>query len=203
MFIHDLIKIKLSREGYLPNYPPHLISDEEMCDAFLPYEYDEDNPTSGYEDSMSAALNYFRDIYSLPHSELLEEYKSLVADIAYHLNELKSTTDDEYTLPDWIYSYMLGCVLTEDSDIRDKHDLFVLLGTDNLEDEFTFDCCRACYEESKYWIAKLPASSRIHRSPTIFGEPHVIKSLRLKAADLTDTEISEYIQNNSDGKVVT
>lgn len=33
--VHDLIKIKYVREGYLPNYPYHLISDSEMCDAFI------------------------------------------------------------------------------------------------------------------------------------------------------------------------
>lgn len=203
MFVHDLIKIKLSNEGYLPDYPPHLISDQEMCEAFLPYEYNSEDPTSGYDDSMSATLNFFRDTYPLPHNELLDEYKTLVADIAYYLNELETSNDAEYRLPDWVYSYMLGSVVTVGSDIEDRHDLFVLLGTDNLDDEFTYDCCRACYAESKYWISKLPVSSRIHRPPTIFGEPHVIKSMRLKAADLTDNEIGEYIQNNFDREVIT
>lgn len=203
MFVHDLIKIKFSREGYLPNYPYHLISDEEMCNAFLPYEYDDDDPTSGYEDSMNAELNYFRDMYPLVHPQLLDEYKTLVAEIAYHLNELKVSNDDQYVMPDWVYSYMLDSVITVDSDQRDKHDLFIMLGTDNLEDEFDYDCCRACYAESEYCIKKLPVSRREHRPPTIFGEPHVIKSLRLKAADLTDAEISEYIDaESSSGKQV-
>ena len=35
MLVHDLIKIKLVRAGYLPNYPYHLISDKEMCEAFI------------------------------------------------------------------------------------------------------------------------------------------------------------------------
>ena len=34
-FVHDVIKIKYAREGYLPDLPYHLISDEEMCDAFI------------------------------------------------------------------------------------------------------------------------------------------------------------------------
>ena len=34
-YIHDIIKIKYVREGWLPNWPYHLISDQEMCDAFL------------------------------------------------------------------------------------------------------------------------------------------------------------------------
>ena len=34
----DSIKIKYTREGYLPNYPYHMISDEEMFKAFLDVE---------------------------------------------------------------------------------------------------------------------------------------------------------------------
>lgn len=199
MITHDVIKIKLSREGYLPNYPPHLISDEEMCDAFLPYNYDPEDPTSGYEDSMNAEFNYFRDMYPLVHPDLLEEHRTLTSEIAYHLNQLKKSTDDIYILPDWVYSYMLGTTLTVSSDQRDLHDLFVMLGTDNLFDEFDFDCCRACYAESQYWIKKLPTVDQIHRPPTIFGEPHVIKSLRLKLADFSDGTMSEYRNPSNEG----
>lgn len=185
MFIHDVIKINLSRAGYLPNYPPHLISDAEMCDAFLPYTYDESDPESGYAASMEVTLNYFRDQYPLVDKVLEPQYKTLIANIAYHLNQLKCTTDDSYKLPDWVYSYMLGAVLSPVSDIRDLHDLFVLLGTDNLYDEFDYACGLACYRESSYWLKKNSVSESDHRSPTIFGEPNVIKSLRLKDADLS------------------
>lgn len=203
MFVHDLIKINLSREGYLPNYPPHLISDEEMCNAFLPYEYNEDDPLFGFDSCMRAELNFFRDYYPEIHPQLHEKYKKLVSEIAYHLNEMLKSNDDEYQLPNWVYAYMLKEVVTVDSDIRDRHDLFVMLGTDNLEDEFNYDCGIACYRESSYWIKKLPVAQREHRPPTIFGEPHVIKSLRLKAADLTDAEISNYIDSEStEGKQV-
>ena len=34
-FIHNNIKIKYVNLGYLPNWPYHLISDEEMFDAFM------------------------------------------------------------------------------------------------------------------------------------------------------------------------
>ena len=37
MFIHDVIKIKYIRAGYLPVYTPSLIADEDMCYAFLCY----------------------------------------------------------------------------------------------------------------------------------------------------------------------
>lgn len=181
MIIHDIIKIRLSRQGYLMNYPPHLISDAEMCDAFLPYTYDESDPTSGYEESMDAEINYFRDNYPVLDDALLEAHKTLVSEIAYHINKLKKTTESEYVLPDWVYSYMIGATVGVNSELKDRHDLFVLLGTDNLYDEFTATCSSACYRESQYWLAKLSSKAREHRPPTMFGEPHVIKSLRIKA----------------------
>lgn len=183
MFIHDVIKINLVREGYLPNYPYHLISDEEMCDAFLPYVYDPDDPLSGYEDCMNAEYNYFRDTYPLLGEEIEGEYKILVSEIAWHLNELKKSNADSYTLPNWIYSYMLGAVLGPSSNQMDLHDMFVMLDTDNLFDEYDLKCAEACYAESDWWLKKLPQSQKSHRPPTMFGEPHVLKSLRLKASD--------------------
>ena len=188
MFMNDLVKIKLSRLGYLPNYPPHLISDAEMCDAFLPYLYDIDNPLSGYDDCMNAELNYFRDTYPLISDTLTDAYKTLVSEIAYHLNILKTTVDTDYVLPDWVYSYMIGSVVSVDSTQKDRHDLFVLLGTDNLYDEFDEKCSVACYNESIDWLKKLPTTYRQHRPPTMFGEPHVIKSLRVK--ELTNQYLS-------------
>jgi hypothetical protein len=181
MFVHDIIKIKLSREGYLPDYPPHLISDAEMCDAFLPYTYDADDPLSGFDACMDTEINYFRDNYPLVAPSLDKEYKQLVADIAYYLNELKTTTLDDYALPNWVYSYMIGSTLSVNSDIHDLHDMFVMLGTDNLYDIFNAECSEACYIESAKWITKIPKNKRVHRPPTMFGEPHVIKSLRIKS----------------------
>lgn len=183
MFVHDIVKIKLSNAGYLPNYPYHLISDIEMCNAFLPYEYDDADPYAGYDECMEAPINYFRDYYPLIDDSLIEPYKELVKDIAWHLNQLKQA-NDTYTLPDWIYSYMLNSTISVNSSQLDLHDLFVLLGTDNLYDEFTVDCAVACYNESKQWIAKLLPSKKIHRPPTIFGEPMIIKSCRLKATNI-------------------
>ena len=100
MFIHDIIKIKLSREGYLPDYPYHLISDEEMFDAFFPYKYDENDVLSGYSDFMAAKINYFRDNYPLIDESLEDKYKDLVTAIAWHIHEYK--TDEGYIIPDWI-----------------------------------------------------------------------------------------------------
>lgn len=213
MFIHDLIKIHLSREGYLPDYPPHLISDEEMCDAFLPYNYNSEDPMSGYTACMDAEINYFRDTYGLPlkcirateqdYLFLQDKYKELVAGIAYHLNQLKLSNDAEYVLPNWVYSFMLGQVIGPNSDQKDKHYLFVMLGTDNLDDDFNLSCCYGCYKESLEWLSKVPNSAKEHRPVSLFGEMHVIKSLRLKAADINDNEVRDRVQEDlTSGKQV-
>lgn len=213
MFIHDLIKIHLSREGYLPDYPPHLISDEEMCDAFLPYNYDSEDPMAGYEDCMDAEINYFRDTYPLPlkcvqateqdYLFLKDKYKELVSGIAYHLNELKMSKESEYVLPNWIYNYMLGQAIGPSSDQKDRHYLFVMLGTDNLDDDFNLSCCYGCYNESLEWLSKVPSSAKLHRPASLFGEMHVIKSLRLKAADINDNEVRDRVQEDlTSGKQV-
>ncbi len=170
--IHDIIKIKYSREGYLPNWPYHLISDSEMCDAFL------------NDDSYS----YFYDHYPNVSSQLQPVYDSLVDGIKYHIQCLKSSLDDAYTLPDWVYAYMLGNVIGPSSTQQDIHDLLVMLGTDNIDDIFTPISASACYDVSRMWINKLPDNIKRNRPPTCFGEPHVIKSLRLQ----TSSTVSSY-----------
>ena len=46
MFVHDIIKINYTRQGYLPYYPYHLISDEEMFEGFMSYENSEEDIAS-------------------------------------------------------------------------------------------------------------------------------------------------------------
>lgn len=81
------------------------------------------------------------------------------------------------TIPDWLYSYMLGAVVSPNSDIKDRHDLLVLLDTDNIDDEIDAVSLVKCYNTSKAWLNSI--SSDRKDCPTIFGEPHVIKALRL------------------------
>lgn len=169
MLIHDIIKTAYVKQGYLPDFPYHLISDEELFDAFL---YNE--------------TNYFADMYPCP-SGMSEAYLQLKDAMTYHmnmykLNQASSTVTSVYMLPDWIYSYMIGAVIGPKSLEADRHDLFVLLGMDNLEDEFTPQIHTAIYNISQKWTYKLQSVEREHRPPTMFGEPHVIKSLRLDAA---------------------
>ena len=178
--LHKMIKIKYIREGYLKNYPPNMISDSEMCDAFL-------------NDSESGC--FFKDYYPLLSDELSVEYDNLLTAIKYHINSLKHSKSDNAKLPDWVYSYMLGSVISVNSDKLDIHDLLVSMNVDNIDDIFTEDASKICYELSRTWLKKYPlktypedtsllepGQSMINlRPPTMFGEPHVIKSLRLQS----------------------
>lgn len=190
MLVQDLVKINLVKEGYLPNYPYHLLSTEEMCLGFY---------------------TYFNDTYPEPASDTLKGYwTTLYSSIIYHAQ--KMVYDGSYTLPDWVYSYMLGAVIGPKSDALDIHDLIAPLYADNLDDIFGEAQEMACYTISRQWTertklqevrtlsddeiaayhlsdpsifgagGKMVFSSQTEipmRPPTIFGEPHVVKSLRL------------------------
>lgn len=155
----DSIKIKYTREGYLPNYPYHMISDEEMFKAFLDVENQ-----SGF----------FYDNYPILEESLIPEYNALIAEMQRQINAALKSDDDDIEVSDWIYTYMLGQVISVNSEKADIHDLLVLLNEDNIDDEFLPEAQRACYNISKAWVNKIAS-----RPPTMFGEPHVIKYLRL------------------------
>lgn len=166
LLTHDIIKIMYVNLGYLPDLPYHLISDEEMFDAFI-----------------FADINYFADNYPVPRG-MDAQYNELKFAIVYHINhyianQASAISSSTYTVPDWVYSYMLGAVVGPASPELDRHDLFVLLGMDNMDDEFTDAIYAEIYNKSERWTYKLPLAEREHRPPTMFGEPHVIKSLRL------------------------
>lgn len=156
---HDSIKIKYINEGYLPNFPYHMISDEEMCKAFMNTE-----EKSGY----------FYDNYPLLDDSLKDEYDELVRCINSELNKLIELNDEDYEMPDWVYSYMLGSVVSINSDTLDIHDMLVMMGIDNIDDEFTSEAEKECLKYSNNWVSRYD-----DRPPTMFGEPHVIKILRL------------------------
>lgn len=166
MLIHDIIKIHYSDMGYLPGYPYHLISDIEMCDAFISAD----------------DTGYFFDNYPLLNDSLSEAYTELVTEIKRYLQELKTTSVDGYAMPDWVYSYMLGVPISINSDKLDIHDLLVPLNIDNIDDIFDADAQKSCYEISKRYVELLDISQ--YRPPTMFGEPHVLKQIRLSQVSL-------------------
>lgn len=99
---------------------------------------------------------------------------------------LESGQTGNYILSDvivsnWVYSYMLGTVVGQNSSIPDKHDLLVMLGTDNTYDEYDEKSAKACLTVSTEYLTRIGDSSR---APTMFGEPHIIKELRLKESSL-------------------
>jgi hypothetical protein len=167
LLIHDIIKIKYVERGYLPDFPYHLISDKEMFDAFI----------------LSSSGTFFESTYPCP-IDFETQYTELITAIKYHItqyleDQASVTSISKYEIPDWVYSYMLGIVVGPNSTESDRHDLFVLLGMDNIEDEFTSEIYAAIYRISQRWTYKSSITERVHRPPTMFGEPHVIKSLRL------------------------
>jgi hypothetical protein len=173
MFIHDIIKIKYVREGYLPNHPYHLISDEEMFDAFL--RQDED------------FQGFFWYMYPSPTgAALMEAYDSLIQSMQYHISSYKA--DQSYELPSWVYTYMLGAAVGPKSRQKDIHDIIYPLGVDNIDDDYNEAAMQAVYDESVDYLRKVIPDQTvtygqfvIHlRPPTMFGEPHVIKSIRMK-----------------------
>ena len=187
MFTHDVIKQMYTLEGYLPNYPPHLISDEEMFEAFLPTKYFKldtryDEVTfdvadwRNYEDDSQPS--YFKDNYPLICSNLVSEYKDLVSDISYHIKMFLS--DTTYSIPSWVYSYMLGSAIGINSDKVDIHDLLVMMVCDNIDDDYDETACMRCLEISRKFIGGMKVTDRLHRPPTMFGEPHVFRYLRLR-----------------------
>lgn len=168
MYIHNLIKIEYVRQGYLPNYPYHLISDREMIEAFII-----DN---------SEVDSYFTVNYPCMNTDTFgESYATLKAAIMYHLNNY---LDYETTIPDWVYSYMLGTVIGPNTPDREKGDLLTLLNLTN-EGDITENVCKSCLSVSEEWVRKLPPGRNDHRPPTMFGEPHVIKALRLNNVDIS------------------
>lgn len=167
--IHDLIKIRLSREGYLPDYPPHLISDEEMCNAFI----EPDTAVRG-------TVTLFHDYYPAPTgdgitAEITQAYNQLVADIRERIQEYLADDDPDAALPNWVYSYMLTIPISEMSTELDRHTALVTIGLDNIYDEMTPQVYKRCLDVSSQWVAKYGMA----RKPTVFIEPHVLKYFRL------------------------
>lgn len=186
-FIHDIIKIKYSRMGYLPNYPYHMISDREMFDAFigLSESVDSDNPTFfamnypnpfAKEDFMYPKKNTSSGL--VEEISLSGEYDRLCQYIRTTiLRYLNSEIPSEDMIPNWIYSYMLGEVVYRKSPYKDILDTLKLLGESNLDNDFTRSACVRCYATSLKYVSSLTSGVR---PPTLFGEPHVIKQLRLE-----------------------
>ena len=169
--INDLIKIKYVKEGYLPNWPYHLVSNAEMCDAFI--------KSNGYFDTN----------YPNMDNSLQSIYDDLRLYIHQSIDQALNSDESNFILPNWIYSYMLGNVISVNSNKQDIHDLLVLLNVDNIDDDWTPLASRLCYQISYEWLGKKLSSEDV-RPPTIFGEMHVIKSLRI--TDAKELKTSTY-----------
>lgn len=188
--IHDIIKIKYSKLGYLLGYPYHLISDKEMFDAFINLTSEESDKEYFFDDYYpnpfaEQDLIYKKlDSHGVVVSEVslrgeYEKLKSYIIDtINTYLQHQGTETESEHIIPNWIYTYMLGQVVYNQSDYLDIYDTLALLGASNTDNKFTNTACALCYATSLKYISTLTSGIR---PPTVFGEPHVIKQLRLEA----------------------
>lgn len=166
MFIHDVIKVQFVNIGYLPNRPYHLISDKEMFDAFI---WNEES--------------FFGDYYPCPGDSLVEQYNTLKTAIQ---NLIQIHLEDPLTpVPNWVYSYMLLQTITYESSLEDIYYIYDLLGLDSSQGlpKFDEEVAAECYRASEEWLKRLP-SKQTERPPTMFGEPHIVKSLRLQQANV-------------------
>lgn len=219
MMLHDIIKIRLTDLGYLPNYPYHMISDAEMCNAFLSPSRDINQPVG---------TGLFFDYYPLLDTsdiELTVAYRQLVLSMEYYLLSMIYSKDNNFQLPDWIYSYMLGSAISVYSDKLDIHDLIYPLGVDNIDDDFDAASSKACLSASRSWINRtqeselieadfsgnpalrqfdsmyiygtplsviyasnqridFPEGAVMSRPPTMFGEPDIVKAIRISQVSL-------------------
>lgn len=196
MLIHDILKIKYVSLGYIKkNYPYHLISDEEMFNAFI------DLGTGFTSNLIDPNVRFFDMYYPSPFAEedyiyqkknamgeviseisLSGEYTKLknyiISCINDYLQYYGTSEESEHLVPDWIYTYMLGEVVYQRSEYLDIQDTLTLLNCSNIDNIFTREACVNCYRVSSNYISTLTTGIR---PPTIFGEPHVIKNLRMGA----------------------
>lgn len=194
MLVHDILKIKYVNLGYIKkNYPYHLISDEEMFNAFI------DLGTGFTSSLIDPDVRFFdmyypnpfapEDVYKRTNSEgkvieeinIYQEYIKLrsyiISCIKEYLTYIGTPEEAQHLVPDWVYTYMLGEVVYNQSEYLDIQDTLALLGCSNIDNDFNKQACAACYGTSLKYISTLKTGLR---PPTVFGEPHVIKQLRLE-----------------------
>lgn len=195
--VKDAVKIHFVEEGYLNNVPYHLISDDEMLEAFIsvPYleitpEVSEEHPEYVVKDghyefdgypvynlSQRGEVSYFHDNYPCLYESIKNKYEELIKGILYAIVDFHNGVIDD--LPDYVYSYMLNSTIGPSSSVADIHDCLTLMNIDNIDDIFTLAASNTCYNLSVQWLRKQQHKPIYNRPPTIFAEPHVMKSLRL------------------------
>jgi hypothetical protein len=199
MLVHDILKIKYVQLGYIKkNYPYHLISDEEMFNAFIDLGNEDFNSKTTLIDP---GVRFFDMYYPNPFAEedviykklnskgevveeisLSGEYTKLknyiISSINDYLAYYGTANEDKHLVPDWVYTYMLGEVVYQQSDYLDIFDTLALLDCSNIDNEFTQEACVKCYTVSSSYISTLTTGIR---PPTVFGEPHIIKNLRMES----------------------
>ena len=196
--IHDIVKIKYVDEGLLPYWPYHLISDEEMFEAFIlsdecAFDIYYPEPSDCCEEVIEAHRSLRSFLKTMISEYVINEYYGGVYGdsdgcICTCIDRSKVKRNsfgfEIDKVPDWVYTYMLGEVIGPESKEHDRHDLFVAMNIDNVYDEFTDDIYMSILKMSKNQIAKVRESFTgtidSERVPTIYGEPGIIYQLRVE-----------------------
>lgn len=163
-FLTDIIKIKYIEQGYLSGYPYWMTTDKEMTDAFLMDD------------------GYFAVNYPLVDPSLEDQYNELLDAIKTHIAAYHASNGG-IDIPYWVLSYMIGSAISISSDPLDIEYLKSSFNLPTTSSQFDAELAQNCYRESVEWIQKLPPDQR-NRPATMFGEPHVVKSLRLKEVNI-------------------
>lgn len=100
--------------------------------------------------------------------------------------DLAKEKQDIKLIPNWVFSYMIGAVISSTSSLKEIDDLIALSNMTEFvpAGQLTDEMYKSNMKISADWISKLPTMKREHRPVTMFGEPHVIKSLRLAQVDV-------------------
>lgn len=162
------------REAMMYHIEQHLVYPKKYKGK-VTYRYE--LPKSSELNEMFGENNVDGVLYSIVHENIRVRYDANTC-------SWKDTYDDG-NVPDWVYSYMLGSTIGPLSDVQDIQDLATLLNLDTTNSSFDFSLSSCCLDISKKWVSKLSDGKDNHRPPTMFGEPHVIKQLRILQSNIS------------------
>lgn len=212
--VHDLVKIKLIDMGYTPNYPYHLLSTKEMCDGFMNctnhsgYFFDaypdDINPdlTAAYS-QLVLSIQYYMAVlrfttdstYRMPdwvYSYMLGATIGVMSDtldihdLIYPLGV--DNIDDIFdakcaqacydTSLAWLHKSQQSKMIAADMELSSK--ILEYFKTCSIYDTTLYDL----YMSNEVAPGIYGAVDR--RPPTMFGEPHVVREVRLSQTILKD-----------------
>ena len=213
MLADILAKIRLSNSGYLPNYPYHLISDKELYDAFMDCKTGTGYFFDAYPflNNSALAVPYKQLVLTIQYYLLLAQLstaanaKEDISDwiYSYMLGFVIGVQSDKKDIHDLIYPLgvdnvdddfnwqcSVACLNTSQEWIKRKNLSKLIRIPEKYEDEMiSLLSERSILGESLYGVYLdnelngVPGAVDI-RPAAPFGEPHVVKAIRLQQSAL-------------------